>query len=173
MTITGLLPESWIIVGLDSRSQEDFPKYSVKRRAAVNNFTFQNTQSLLTSKIQTDFQLSSTHTVQLEWFRISSAKTAQPSRVSDYLMAFSEVSSVLLEHVVNMTDGNGNTALHYSVSHSNFGVVELLLDTGQSPNNPARLPARLESHPPVTHRGGRRGRGFYHPIIRSGVIFKC
>lgn len=76
-------------------------------------------------------QLSSTHTVQLEWFRISSAKMAQPSRVSDYLMAFSEVSPVLLEHVVNMTDGNGNTALHYSVSHSNFGVVGLLLDTGQ------------------------------------------
>uniref|UniRef100_A0A3Q1C326 KN motif and ankyrin repeat domains 3 n=1 Tax=Amphiprion ocellaris TaxID=80972 RepID=A0A3Q1C326_AMPOC len=74
--------------------------------------------------------LSSTHTVQLEWFRISSAKMAQSPRVSDYLMAFSEVSSVLLEHVVNMTDGNGNTALHYSVSHSNFGVVGLLLDTG-------------------------------------------
>ncbi|KAK2908033.1 hypothetical protein Q8A73_009106 [Channa argus] len=74
--------------------------------------------------------LSSTHTVQLEWFRISSAKMAQPSRVSDYLMAFSEVSSALLEHVVNMTDGNGNTALHYSVSHSNFSVVGLLLDTG-------------------------------------------
>lgn len=71
-------------------------------------------------------------------------------------MAFSEVSSVLLEHVVNMTDGNGNTALHYSVSHSNFGVVELLLDTGQSPNNPTRLPARLESHPPVARRGARR-----------------
>lgn len=76
-------------------------------------------------------QLSSTHIVQLEWFRISSAKMALPSRVSDYLMAFSEVSSVLLKHVVNMTDGNGNTALHYSVSHSNFGVVKLLLDTGQ------------------------------------------
>ncbi|XP_068445913.1 KN motif and ankyrin repeat domain-containing protein 3 [Clinocottus analis] len=74
--------------------------------------------------------LSSTHTVQLEWFRISSAKTAQPPRVSDYLMAFSEASSALLRHVVNMTDGNGNTALHYSVSHSNFGVVGLLLDTG-------------------------------------------
>lgn len=74
--------------------------------------------------------LSSTHTVQLEWFRISSAKMAQPTRVSDYLMAFSEVSSSLLEHVVNMIDGNGNTALHYSVSHSNFEVVGLLLDTG-------------------------------------------
>ncbi|KAM8873913.1 KN motif and ankyrin repeat domain-containing protein 3 isoform 2-T5 [Spinachia spinachia] len=74
--------------------------------------------------------LSSTHSVQLEWFRISSAKMAQSPRVSDYLMAFSEVSSALLEHVVNMTDGNGNTALHYSVSHSNFRVVRLLLDTG-------------------------------------------
>ncbi|KAI7789941.1 KN motif and ankyrin repeat domain-containing protein 3 [Triplophysa rosa] len=74
--------------------------------------------------------LSSSHTVQLEWFRVSSAKTAQPTRVSNYLMAFSEVSSVLLEHIINMTDGNGNTALHYSVSHSNFTVVDLLLDTG-------------------------------------------
>ncbi|MBN3302999.1 KN motif and ankyrin repeat domain-containing protein 3 [Amia ocellicauda] len=74
--------------------------------------------------------LSSTHTVQQEWFRVSSAKTAVPSRVADYLMAFSEVSPALPRHVVNMTDGNGNTALHYSVSHSNFAVVGLLLDTG-------------------------------------------
>ncbi|XP_062855215.1 KN motif and ankyrin repeat domain-containing protein 3 [Trichomycterus rosablanca] len=74
--------------------------------------------------------LSSTHTVQLEWFRVSSAKTAQPSRVSNYLMAFSEISSALVGQIVNMTDGNGNTALHYSVSHSNFIVVDLLLDTG-------------------------------------------
>lgn len=70
-------------------------------------------------------------------------------------MAFSEVSSVLLGHVVNMTDGNGNTALHYSVSHSNFGVVELLLDTGQSPDNPPRPKACLESRRPVQHCGGR------------------
>ncbi|TSL97295.1 KN motif and ankyrin repeat domain-containing protein 3 [Bagarius yarrelli] len=74
--------------------------------------------------------LSSTHTVQLEWFRVSSAKTAQPSRVSNYLMAFSELSAALVQHVINMTDGNGNTALHYTVSHSNFRIVGLLLDTG-------------------------------------------
>lgn len=80
--------------------------------------------------LKTKEVLSSTHMVQLEWFRVSSAKTAQPTRVSNYLMAFSEVSSVLLEHIINMTDGNGNTALHYSVSHSNFTVVHLLLDTG-------------------------------------------
>jgi len=29
-----------------------------------------------------------------------------------------------------MADGNGNTALHYSVSHSNFAVVKKLLDAG-------------------------------------------
>ncbi|TKS84830.1 KN motif and ankyrin repeat domain-containing protein 1 [Collichthys lucidus] len=34
----------------------------------------------------------------------------------------------VLQHVANMADGNGNTALHYSVSHSNFGIVKKLLD---------------------------------------------
>ncbi|XP_033858026.3 KN motif and ankyrin repeat domain-containing protein 3 [Acipenser ruthenus] len=74
--------------------------------------------------------LSSTHTIQKEWFWVSSSRRALPARVADYLMAFSEVSPALLRHVVNMADGNGNTALHYSVSHSNFAIVGLLLDTG-------------------------------------------
>ncbi|XP_039623021.1 KN motif and ankyrin repeat domain-containing protein 3 [Polypterus senegalus] len=74
--------------------------------------------------------LASSHAIQQEWFRVSSAKSALPTRVSDYLMAFSEVSPALLRHVINMADSNGNTALHYSVSHSNFTVVGLLLDTG-------------------------------------------
>lgn len=38
----------------------------------------------------------------------------------------------LLAHVVNLADGNGNTALHYSVSHGNLAISSLLLDTGQS-----------------------------------------
>lgn len=109
-------------------------------------------------------------------------------------MAFSEVSSVLLEHVVNMTDGNGNTALHYSVSHSNFGVVELLLGTGQSPNNPTQPDSRhvwshiLRSHivEGDVNAVTTSGQGFYHTIVpplqrsmtritaasQSGVIFK-
>ncbi|KAK6043574.1 ankyrin repeat protein, partial [Cooperia oncophora] len=33
--------------------------------------------------------------------------------------------------VVNITDQNGNTALHYAVSHGNFGVVSSLLDSGE------------------------------------------
>ncbi|XP_061623084.1 KN motif and ankyrin repeat domain-containing protein 1a isoform X1 [Phyllopteryx taeniolatus] len=71
---------------------------------------------------------ASVNTVQHEWFRASSQKAASGSAVSDYLAAFGAVSPDVLRHVVNMADGNGNTALHYSVSHSNFPVVKKLLD---------------------------------------------
>lgn len=50
--------------------------------------------------------------------------------VEDYLSAFRTVSPAVLKHIVNMADGNGNTALHYSVSHSNFDIVKKLLDAG-------------------------------------------
>ncbi|XP_041956604.1 LOW QUALITY PROTEIN: KN motif and ankyrin repeat domain-containing protein 1a [Alosa sapidissima] len=71
---------------------------------------------------------ASLNTVQQEWFRVSSQKSAVPAMVEDYLAAFRGVSSPVLRHVVNMADGNGNTALHYSVSHSNFDIVKRLLD---------------------------------------------
>ncbi|XP_066566700.1 KN motif and ankyrin repeat domain-containing protein 1a isoform X2 [Amia ocellicauda] len=68
------------------------------------------------------------NTIQHEWFRISSQKCAVPAMVDDSLSAFREVSPGVLRHIVNMADGNGNTALHYSVSHSNFDIVKRLLD---------------------------------------------
>ncbi|XP_072243439.1 KN motif and ankyrin repeat domain-containing protein 1a isoform X1 [Leuresthes tenuis] len=68
------------------------------------------------------------NTVQLEWFRVSSQKAAMAAMVEDYLGAFDAISPAVLRHIVNMADGNGNTALHYSVSHSNFQVVKKLLD---------------------------------------------
>uniref|UniRef100_UPI0037E95E2B KN motif and ankyrin repeat domain-containing protein 1a n=1 Tax=Semicossyphus pulcher TaxID=241346 RepID=UPI0037E95E2B len=68
------------------------------------------------------------NTVQHEWFRVSSQKAASAAMVEDYLGAFGGVSPAVLRHIVNMADGNGNTALHYSVSHSNFQVVKKLLD---------------------------------------------
>nr|XP_056703956.1 KN motif and ankyrin repeat domain-containing protein 1 isoform X2 [Euleptes europaea] len=71
---------------------------------------------------------SSLNTIQHEWFRVSSQKSAVPAMVGDYITAFEEVSPAVLGHVINMADGNGNTALHYSVSHSNFEIVKLLLD---------------------------------------------
>merc|ERR1712141_956644 len=40
-----------------------------------------------------------------------------------------EMSKELLSRIVNLTDVNGNTSLHYSVSHGNFDVVSVLLDS--------------------------------------------
>lgn len=65
-----------------------------------------------------------------EWLRVSCHKAANTAVVKAYMDAFASVSPQLLEFVINMADGNGNTALHYTVSHSNFPVVKLLLDTG-------------------------------------------
>ncbi|TSZ68955.1 Dedicator of cytokinesis protein 8 [Bagarius yarrelli] len=69
-------------------------------------------------------------TVLQEWLRVSCHKSADTAVVTAYMDAFASVSPQLLEFVINMADGNGNTALHYTVSHSNFPVVKLLLDTG-------------------------------------------
>ncbi|KAJ8336361.1 hypothetical protein SKAU_G00375810 [Synaphobranchus kaupii] len=77
-----------------------------------------------------DDVLSSSHTLELEWFRVSSSKTAKPAHVTSFLTAFSQSFPGLVECVVNMADVNGNTALHYSVSCSNYAVVHVLMDTG-------------------------------------------
>ncbi|NWV12566.1 KANK4 protein, partial [Ptilonorhynchus violaceus] len=68
--------------------------------------------------------------VSQEWFQVSSHKSSSPEVVAAYLEALGDVQPQLLETVVNLPDRNGNTALHYSVSHSNFPVAKLLLDTG-------------------------------------------
>ncbi|XP_051868529.1 KN motif and ankyrin repeat domain-containing protein 4-like [Pristis pectinata] len=69
------------------------------------------------------------NTVQWEWFRISSQKSAASDRVQAFLQELQEMSPELLHFIVNLADDNQNTALHYSVSHSNFHIVKLLLDT--------------------------------------------
>lgn len=69
-------------------------------------------------------------TVQQEWFCVSSQKRACPQMVEDFLFACRHVSPDVLCYVANMADQNGNTALHYSVSHSNFSVVTILLAAG-------------------------------------------
>ncbi|XP_013392740.1 uncharacterized protein LOC106160634 isoform X2 [Lingula anatina] len=68
--------------------------------------------------------------IQQEWFKAAGQKLSSPYMVEDFLSCFNEYSKELLERIVNMTDTNGNTALHYSVSHCNWDVVSLLLDTG-------------------------------------------
>ncbi|KFQ17584.1 KN motif and ankyrin repeat domain-containing protein 4, partial [Merops nubicus] len=65
-----------------------------------------------------------------EWFRVSSCKSSSPEVVAAYLEMLGATQPQLLQVVVNLADRNGNTALHYSVSHSNFPIAKLLLDTG-------------------------------------------
>nr|XP_033772980.1 KN motif and ankyrin repeat domain-containing protein 4 [Geotrypetes seraphini]XP_033772981.1 KN motif and ankyrin repeat domain-containing protein 4 [Geotrypetes seraphini]XP_033772982.1 KN motif and ankyrin repeat domain-containing protein 4 [Geotrypetes seraphini]XP_033772983.1 KN motif and ankyrin repeat domain-containing protein 4 [Geotrypetes seraphini]XP_033772984.1 KN motif and ankyrin repeat domain-containing protein 4 [Geotrypetes seraphini]XP_033772985.1 KN motif and ankyrin repe len=65
-----------------------------------------------------------------EWFRVSSRKSSSSETVAAYLETLRSVNAQLLETIVNMADRNRNTALHYSISHSNFSIVKLLLDTG-------------------------------------------
>lgn len=103
-------------------------------------------------------QLASSSLVLQEWFRLSSQKSSIPDTVANHLLAFAEVSPALLAHVVNLADGNGNTALHYSVSHSNFHIVWLLLDTGQCLPAPETSPGHHPTVPqvmswPCQHRG--------------------
>lgn len=47
---------------------------------------------------------NATNIIQQEWFKISSLVTANPLDVEDYLDAFEDISSALLEYIVNMTD---------------------------------------------------------------------
>ncbi|KAI1892103.1 hypothetical protein AGOR_G00150520 [Albula goreensis] len=65
-----------------------------------------------------------------EWFRVSSQKDSLVDTVTLYLKEVGAATPTLLRFIVNLADGNGNSALHYSVSHSNFPIVKLLLDTG-------------------------------------------
>uniref|UniRef100_A0A2I3SZN1 KN motif and ankyrin repeat domains 3 n=2 Tax=Pan TaxID=9596 RepID=A0A2I3SZN1_PANTR len=67
-----------------------------------------------------------------EWFRVSSQRRSQAEPVARMLEGVRRLGPELLAHVVNLADGNGNTALHYSVSHGNLAIASLLLDTGQS-----------------------------------------
>lgn len=64
-----------------------------------------------------------------EWFQFSSREKANPDNVEDYLDYFEEQSWDLLTYMVNLIDTNGNMAMHYSVSHGNFDVVSILLDS--------------------------------------------
>ena len=67
--------------------------------------------------------------VRREWVQISSTKDADANTVDDYMDYIESVSMQLLERVANMADNNGNTALHYAVSHSQWDIVSLLLDS--------------------------------------------
>lgn len=82
------------------------------------------------TQVQSKQLNTSLNIIQQDWFRVSSHKLSNPHQVEDYLSCFNEIDKKLLKHIVNMFDANGNCTIHYAVSHSNFEIVNLLLDTG-------------------------------------------
>ncbi|CAI4226901.1 unnamed protein product [Auanema sp. JU1783] len=75
--------------------------------------------------------------VQHEWLKTSARKCSKTNHVDVFIEQLKELSPLLLKTVINISDQNGNTALHYSVSHGNFGIVSSLLDTHESQLNMA------------------------------------
>uniref|UniRef100_A0A1I7XUT5 ANK_REP_REGION domain-containing protein n=1 Tax=Heterorhabditis bacteriophora TaxID=37862 RepID=A0A1I7XUT5_HETBA len=69
--------------------------------------------------------------VQHEWLKSAARKNSRPEVVEILVEQLKELSPSILKTVVNITDQNGNTALHYAVSHANFLVVSALLDSAE------------------------------------------
>ncbi|XP_024128965.1 KN motif and ankyrin repeat domain-containing protein 4 [Oryzias melastigma] len=64
------------------------------------------------------------------WFTTSAEEASEACNVAAYIRAVKKESPSLLSFLVNLPDDNGNTVLHYGVSHCNYSIVSLLLDTG-------------------------------------------
>ncbi|XP_034039184.1 KN motif and ankyrin repeat domain-containing protein 4-like isoform X2 [Thalassophryne amazonica] len=69
------------------------------------------------------------------WFTAAAEETSEAHVVSAYLAEVKKATPSLLAFLVNLADDNGNSVLHYSVSHCNYSIVSLLLDTGVSDVN--------------------------------------
>ncbi|XP_026353733.2 KN motif and ankyrin repeat domain-containing protein 4 isoform X4 [Ursus arctos] len=126
------IPEGTSTTGQESGPGEELPHPKAERYKPSEEFLnacWALSQHLPETGATTDQLLRQTlNTIRQEWFRVSSRKSSSPAVVAAYLRGVQ--SPHFLKLLVNLADGNGNTALHYSVSHSNFSVVKLLLETG-------------------------------------------
>lgn len=64
------------------------------------------------------------------WFHVCAEENSCADTVTLYINKVSTETPTVLQFLVNMVDDNGNTALHYSVSHCNFSIARILLHTG-------------------------------------------
>uniref|UniRef100_A0A665VBD7 KN motif and ankyrin repeat domain-containing protein 4-like n=2 Tax=Echeneis naucrates TaxID=173247 RepID=A0A665VBD7_ECHNA len=105
------------------------------------------------------------------WFSTAAEETSMASRVAVYLREVKKVTPSLLAFLVNLADDNGNTVLHYSVSHCNYSIVSLLLDTGVGDvnlqNNAGYTPVMLAS---LTAPDGPGGMEVVRKIMELGNI---
>jgi len=118
------LPGSALFAPIDANRKKGEPSKEMKGALKVLNDSLSRGASRSNAQVT-----NAVNIIQQEWFKTSSTKQSNPLDVEDYLDCIEEMSRELLDQVVNLADVNGNTALHYSVSHGNFDVVSILLDS--------------------------------------------
>ncbi|XP_066918149.1 uncharacterized protein [Clytia hemisphaerica] len=69
--------------------------------------------------------------VQALWFKTVKKRRANASVVKSYLDLFQNRIPELLETIVNLSDDEGNTALHFAFTYKNLGAASILLDSGE------------------------------------------
>ncbi|XP_065290049.1 KN motif and ankyrin repeat domain-containing protein 2 isoform X3 [Dermacentor albipictus] len=109
---------------MTERAEKHEPSKEVKAACKVLNDYLMKPERGDPNKLKTAVSL-----IQQEWFQISSPADADANMLEDYMDTFEEFSRHLLHRIVNMADVNGNTAIHYAVSHGNFDAVSILLDS--------------------------------------------
>ncbi|UJR14743.1 hypothetical protein I4U23_001734 [Adineta vaga] len=87
-------------------------------------------ESLYDNNVDRKKATSCLQLIQQEWFRLCSVKEVNLLLIEAFLNSIkNNFSNFLLERIVNLQDGNGNTALHYSVSNNQWQAVKIFLDT--------------------------------------------
>ncbi|KAJ0011804.1 hypothetical protein NQD34_012779 [Periophthalmus magnuspinnatus] len=64
------------------------------------------------------------------WFGVAAEEASKASSVAAHVREVKKNALSLMAFLINLADDNGNTVLHYSVSHCNYSIVSVLLDTG-------------------------------------------
>jgi len=124
------LPGSALFAPIEPNRKKVEPSKEMKGALKVLNDSLSRGASRSNAQVT-----NAVNIIQQEWFKTSSTKQSNPLDVEDYLDAIEEMSKEVLDQVINLADVNGNTALHYSVSHGNFDVVSILLDSKVSNAN--------------------------------------
>nr|XP_057922391.1 KN motif and ankyrin repeat domain-containing protein 1-like [Doryrhamphus excisus]XP_057922392.1 KN motif and ankyrin repeat domain-containing protein 1-like [Doryrhamphus excisus]XP_057922393.1 KN motif and ankyrin repeat domain-containing protein 1-like [Doryrhamphus excisus]XP_057922394.1 KN motif and ankyrin repeat domain-containing protein 1-like [Doryrhamphus excisus] len=127
-----------------------------------------------------------------DWFSAAAEESSLASRVAVYLREVKTTTPSLTAFIINLADDNGNTVLHYSVSHSHYSIVSLLLDTGVSdvnfqnkagytaamlaslttPDNPGDMEVvrRLMELGDINIRSSQTGHTALHLAVRHGRV---
>ncbi|CAB3404135.1 unnamed protein product [Caenorhabditis bovis] len=94
-------------------------------RKALENF---NSNILEPGSVPMETVDISNKLVQHEWMKTAARKSSRYEHVDRFIAELRNYGPKMVGTVVNISDQNGNTALHYAVSHANFPVVSSILD---------------------------------------------